>query len=174
MLTLTVASQSECSERYADTVVRLNLDRAWDSLHVLSAAAVSFARGINDTPKMVALLVMLPAIGAQRITGLIAVLIALGGLFNARRVGETMSRQIATLDPRRGLAANLATAFMVLVASRWGMPVSTTHVSCGALFGVGVLSGSARWRTIRDIIIAWVVTLPAAAVASDVAILVFH
>jgi PiT family inorganic phosphate transporter len=135
---------------------------------------VSFARGINDTPKMAALLAISPVIGAHETAVLLALMIALGGLFNARRVAETMSHQITRLDPRHGLAANLATAFVVLLASRWGMPVSTTHVSCGALFGVGALSGEARWRTIHGIIIAWTVTLPAAAALSAVAIVVLR
>jgi inorganic phosphate transporter, PiT family len=171
-LTLTVAPEAECRERYADTVVRVNADHGLDSLHVLSAGAVSFARGINDTPKMAALLTISPVIGTHETVGLLALVIALGGLFGARRVAETMSHRITRLEPRRGLAANLATAFMVLVASRWGMPVSTTHVSCGALFGVGALSGDARWQTIRGIIIAWMVTLPAAAAVSAAAIAV--
>jgi PiT family inorganic phosphate transporter len=46
------------------------------------------------------------------------------------------------------------------------MPVSTTHVSCGALFGIGVANGQARWRVIRTILLAWVLTLPVAALLS--------
>ncbi len=173
-LTVTVAPAAECSQRYAHAALHLNVDRGLDSLHVLSAGAVSFARGINDTPKIAALLAISPVIGAHETAGLLALMIALGGLFNARSVAETMSHQITRLDPRHGLAANLATAFMVLLASRWGMPVSTTHVSCGALFGVGALSGEARWRTIHGIIIAWLVTLPAAAALSAAAIVVLR
>lgn len=52
------------------------------------------------------------------------------------------------------------------------MPVSTTHVTCGALFGIGLVTGQARWRTITQILLAWVVTLPvAAALAATAAIL---
>lgn len=172
--TLTVAPEAECRERYVDAALRLNVDRGLDWLHVVSAAAVSFARGVNDTPKMAALLVISPLTGVRETVVLVGLVIALGGLLNARRVAETMSHRITILDPRRGLAANVATAFMVLLASRWGMPVSTTHVSCGALFGVGALSGGARWRTIRGIIIAWLVTLPAAAALSAAAIVVLR
>ncbi len=66
----------------------------------------------------------------------------------------------------QGLTANLVTAFLVLVASRFGLPVSTTHVSCGALFGIGTVTRQARWKTIRTIIAAWVTTLPIAALLS--------
>jgi PiT family inorganic phosphate transporter len=61
------------------------------------------------------------------------------------------------------LTANLATAFLVIWASRWGLPVSTTHVSCGSLFGIGAVTGQARWGAIGSIAIAWVTTLPVAA-----------
>jgi PiT family inorganic phosphate transporter len=80
---------------------------------------------------------------------------------NGAKVAESTSHQITRLDPRRGLAANLATASMVLLASRWGMPVSTTHVSCGALFGLVHYRARHAGGTIRGIIIAWLVTLPA-------------
>lgn len=52
---------------------------------------------------------------------------------------------------------------VVLFASRLGLPVSTTHVSCGALFGIGLITGQARWKTIGRILLAWVTTLPVAA-----------
>jgi len=168
MLTITVASEAECRQRYVDTAVELDVDQGLDYLHVLSAAAVSFARGVNDTPKIAALLVISTLAGIHETLAVLAFMIALGGLLGARHVAETMSHRITRLDPRHGLAANLATAFMVLAASRWGMPVSTTHVSCGALFGVGALSGDARWRIINGIMGAWLVTVPAAALLGAV------
>lgn len=171
VLTATVASEAECDRRYVEAPVRVSLNKGLDWLHVLSAAAVSFSRGVNDTPKIAALLVLSPFLAARESVFLVAVTIALGGLLSARSVAETMSRQITRLEPRGGLAANLATAFMVLVASRWGMPVSTTHVSCGALFGLGALSGEARWRIINGIIGAWLVTVPLAASLGAVSIL---
>jgi PiT family inorganic phosphate transporter len=51
----------------------------------------------------------------------------------------------------------------VIGASCFGLPVSTTHVNCGALFGIGAVTGQARWRTIGKILLAWVTTLPLAA-----------
>ena len=81
----------------------------------------------------------------------------------AKRVAETMSHGITDLSPGQGLTANLVTAALVIGASRLGMPVSTTHVSCGALFGIGASSGRAHWRTIAQIGLAWLITLPVAA-----------
>jgi PiT family inorganic phosphate transporter len=85
---------------------------------------------------------------------------AVGGLLNARRVAETMSRKITRMSPGQGLTANLVTSLLVTVASRFGLPVSTTHVSVGALFGIGTVNGTARWRTVLTILLAWGTTLP--------------
>ena len=54
-------------------------------------------------------------------------------------------------------------SFLVIIASKRGVPVSTTHVSCGALFGIGIANGKARWAVIRSIVLAWVLILPVAA-----------
>jgi len=78
-------------------------------------------------------------------------------------VAETMGRKITRLNPGQGLTANVITALMVTVASRFGLPVSTTHVSVGSLFGIGLVNGTARRKTILSILVAWVTTLPTAA-----------
>lgn len=163
VLTATIASGAQCSEQFPDAVARVDVSRSLDFVHVLSAGAVSFARGVNDTPKVAALLVVAPLLSVGNGTTLVAVAIAVGAIVGARRVAETMSHEITTLDPSKGLVANLSTAFVVLMVSRWGLPASTTHVSCGALFSVGALSGRARRRAIIGITGAWLATLPVAA-----------
>src|SRR5581483_9932042 len=90
----------------------------------------------------------------------VALVMAAGCVLGARRVAETMSRKITRMTPGQGLTANLVTAFMVTVASRLGLPVSTTHVSVGSLFGIGLVNRAARWRTVLTILLAWVTTLP--------------
>ncbi len=92
---------------------------------------------------------------------------ALGGLINARRVAETMSHKITELSHGQGLAANLSTALLVVFASKFGMPVSTTHVSVGSLFGIGLSSGQAHYRMIGTILLSWLLTLPCAAACSS-------
>jgi PiT family inorganic phosphate transporter len=89
---------------------------------------------------------------------------AIGGLLGARRVAETISHRVTTMNAEQGFAANVTTAILVLFASRFGLPVSTTHVSSGSLFGLGAVTRQARWDTIVHIALAWVVTLPCAAV----------
>ena len=160
-----VETQAVCQERYGGQLVGFPAQRAIDGLHYLSAGALSFARGLNDTPKIVALtLLALPALGAGSGSfAAVGMVIALGGLLGARRVAETMSKKITAMNPGQGLTANLITSALVLAASPLGLPLSTTHVSCGALFGIGAVTGQARWKTIGGILAAWLITLPLAA-----------
>jgi len=162
-VSLTVGVEQECFQRYAGSLAGVNVQTALDRLHYLSAGAVSFARGLNDTPKIVALLITAQAFNLPAALGLTAVAIALGGLISARRVAETMSHRITQMNHGQGLTANLITSCLVIFASKLGVPVSTTHVSCGALFGIGAVNGRARWTMIGTILLAWITTLPVAA-----------
>jgi PiT family inorganic phosphate transporter len=138
--------------------------RALDALHFLSAGAVCFARGMNDTPKMAALLGGVAWVGGVGSMTIIAVAMTLGGLLSARRVAETLAHQITDMNPGQGFAANLTTAMLVILGSIKGLPLSTTHVTVGALLGIGVTTGQAKWRTVIPVLLAWVITVPCAAV----------
>jgi len=137
-----------------------------DTLHFLSGGAVCFARGLNDTPKMAALLVGVGGLSVKGSMLLILVVMALGGLLGARQVAETLAHKITGMNPGQGFAANLATSVLTTTASFHGLPVSTTHVSVGALLGIGITTGQARWKTVTPVLMAWVVTLPSAALLS--------
>jgi PiT family inorganic phosphate transporter len=167
-LRLTVGQLEACVARYHGRVFGIDAQRLLDRLHGLSAGLVSFARGLNDAPKIVALLVAAAAMQVSLGTSLAAVGLAMaaGGLLNGRRVAQTMSHRITAMNHGQGFAANLVTAALVLAASRWGLPVSTTHVACGSLFGLGAVTRQGRWAIIRAIVLAWVVTLPVAAAAA--------
>ncbi len=158
-----VGVKPACMDRYTGRVVGVECDRAVHVMHYLSAGAVSFARGVNDTPKMAAILLLTGGLSAQAGITLVGIVIAIGGWLSARRVAETMGHRITGMNPGQGLVANLVTSTLVLGASALGMPVSTTHVSCGALFGIGTVTGQGRWGTIGAITLSWVVTLPVAA-----------
>lgn len=162
-LTVRVATEPHCQERYAGHFLGIRCQQAMDAAHFLSAGAVGFARGLNDTPKIAALLLLLPALGTRGGLVIVAAAIALGGLLGARRVAETMSHKITRMTPGQGFAANLSTGLLVLAASLFGLPVSTTHVSCGALFGIGLTTRQADLRVVRNILLSWLVTLPCAA-----------
>jgi PiT family inorganic phosphate transporter len=140
--------------------------RLLDALHFLSAGAVCFARGLNDTPKMAALLLGIGWLQGSAGMILIAIAMALGGLISARQVAETLAHKITGMNPGQGFAANLATALLVTTASLHGLPVSTTHVSVGALLGIGITTRQAKWRTVIPVLAAWVITLPVAALVA--------
>ena len=118
--------------------------------------------GLNDTPKIAALLLIVGPLKGFGSLLIVAVAMALGGLFNARRVADTMSHKLTDMNPGQGFAANLSTALLVTTASLHGMPVSTTHVSVGALLGMGTVTRQAKWRTIRPVLASWIITLPVA------------
>jgi PiT family inorganic phosphate transporter len=80
-----------------------------------------------------------------------------------------MSKKISGMNDGQALTANLATAFLVVIASRLGMPVSTTHVSVGAISGIGIVNGSADKSVIGAILLSWILTLPIAAAISALA-----
>ena len=167
-LRVIVDQQAQCAQRYSGTVFGVNAQSVLDACHYLSAGAVSFARGLNDAPKIVALGLSFGSWGLTQSVALVALAMAVGGLLDARRVAETVSRKITAMDHSEGFTANLITSLLVIGASRWGLPVSTTHVSCGALFGIGAANGQARWDVIRTILLAWLLTLPCAAIIAGV------
>lgn len=160
---LMVAPGQFCVERYRGRALGLPLQKVLDNLHYFSAGAVSFARGLNDTPKIVALLVSAQFLGLNYAVPIVGLLMAAGALLQARKVATTLSYRITGMNHGQGFTANLITSGLVILASRWGLPVSTTHVSCGALFGIGLVTGQARYRTILHILSAWLCTLPISA-----------
>lgn len=168
-LSVTSGDTVICRSRYQGSILGVEASDALDKLHYLSAGAVGFARGLNDTPKIAALLLVAPLFGGVGSVALVAATMALGGLLSARRVAEVMSQKITPMNHGQGFVANFVTSLIVIGASRFGMPVSTTHVSCGALFGIGAVTRQARVRTIATILSAWVTTLPAAAILGAVA-----
>lgn len=167
-ITASIGTEHECAARYEGSLVGIRASRLLNLLHGVSAAAVSFARGVNDTPKIAALLLAAPLLAPQHGVLIIGLAIAAGGLLHARRVAETMSRRITPMNPGQAFTGNLTAALLVLFASRLGLPVSTTHVTCGALFGIGMITGQARWAMIGQILLAWVITLPIAAALAAV------
>jgi PiT family inorganic phosphate transporter len=164
-----VAPREECAAHFRGSVFGIDAAALLNHLHILSAAAVSFARGANDTPKIAALLLTAPPLAPGHSVVIAGAAIAMGGLLSARRVAETMSHRITAMNTGQAFTGNLTAAMLVLFASRLGVPVSTTHVTCGALFGIGLVTGRARWGTIGRILLAWLVTLPVAAVSAAAA-----
>jgi PiT family inorganic phosphate transporter len=161
-----VGTTVTCEERYTGHFLGLKAKTFLDYAHFLSAGLVSFARGLNDTPKIAAILIAGSAISTLSSITLVSVSIALGGFFFSKRIAQTMSFNITKMNDGQGFSANLVTGIIVIFASKLGVPVSTTHVSCGSLFGIGTITGQGEWKVITKIISSWIITLPVAAVAS--------
>ncbi len=161
--TIAIDQLERCERRYAGAVFGVDAQSALDRLHVLTAGSVGFARGLNDAPKIAAIAVAAGALAPPGSIASVALAMAAGGLLAARRVAETMSFRITGMNHGQGFAANLVTSLLVMLASPLGLPVSTTHVACGALVGIGLVNGEARWSTILAILAAWMTTLPLAA-----------
>ena len=173
-LALSVDQQQNCIRRYDGQFFGIHAQAVVDRLHLFSAGAISFARGLNDTPKVAALMIGLSLLTDSQAVVLVGGAMLAGGLLMVRRVSQTMSRRITTMNDGQAFSANLTTAFLVIIASRWGLPVSTTHVSCGSLFGIGLLTKQGNSRVIGSIILAWVTTLPVAAVIGALCWIIFN
>jgi PiT family inorganic phosphate transporter len=152
-----------------------------DTIHWISSGLASFARGTNDAPKIVAILLISssattwPSSSSQLIAfGGIAVAMGLGSYFGGLRVTEILAEKVTKMNHAEGLSANLTTSTLVLASGSLGLPVSTTHISSSAIIGIGLLRGweTVHWTTVRDMVLAWVVTLPASALFACMAYLI--
>lgn len=161
-----MASQKENCEQSPDSSHKFEV---LDILHWLSAAMASFARGLNDAPKIAALALGAGALGAHLPIAtsfmIVAIAMGIGSLLAGLKVTQTLSEKVTPMTSQEGFAANLTTSVLVTIASRFGMPVSTTHVSSGAIFGIGLRhgKGTIKWKTVLEMIFAWIITLPVAA-----------
>jgi len=163
--TLRLAPMEQCQS--GPEMARFNIA---DGIHWFSAAAISFARGLNDTPKLVAVLLVAAAYNARLNYLVVAAAIAIGGALGAARVARTLSQRITPMATREAVTANLVAAAIVTLASPLALPVSTTHVTSGAIFGIGFLrKEEANWPKVREILLAWVATLPLGAAFAAIA-----
>jgi inorganic phosphate transporter, PiT family len=140
--------------------------RTVDTLHWLSSGTTSFFRGMNDVPKIVGIGVGAAAVAGMPLTAVYAlVVVAMScGALLGQRVVRTLACKVTRIEPDSGLAANAATSVLVGLASAYSLPVSTTHVSSGAIFGIGASrEGTLDWSALRGILVAWGVTLPVSA-----------
>ncbi len=155
----------------------LKVEKIFGYLQIMSACMMAFAHGSNDVANAIG---PLSAAVAILTTGLFAVevpvptwALALGGVGIVIglatwgwRVIETIGKKITELTPSRGFAAEFGAATTIVLASRLGMPISTTHTLVGAVLGVGFARGleAVNLTTTRDILISWIVTVPLGAI----------
>ena len=155
------------------------LDRWFRRLQLVSSAAYSMGHGGNDAQKTMGVIwLLLIANGVTTadhlplwvvVTCFLA--IGLGTMFGGWRIVKTMGQRITKLKPSGGFAAETAGAITLFLATHYGIPVSTTHTITGAIIGVGTTKGSSavRWGVAGNIVIAWLITIPASAAIAGLA-----
>jgi PiT family inorganic phosphate transporter len=157
------------------------VDRWFRRLQLVSSAAYSIGHGSNDAQKtmgIIWLLLISAGVTAQDsamppswVIVSCYVAIALGTMFGGWRIVKTMGQKITKLRPVGGFAAETGGAITLFMASSLGIPVSTTHTITGAIVGVGSAqrARAVRWGVAGNIVIAWIVTMPAAALMAALA-----
>jgi PiT family inorganic phosphate transporter len=148
-------------------------------LQLVSAAFMAFSHGSNDAQKTMGIVTLALVAGGiipEPIVPLWVILLAatamsLGTAAGGWRIMKTMGQKVVKLDPVHGFAAETTAATIILGASHFGMPVSTTHVISSAIIGVGASDrfSAVRWGVAGNIVTAWVLTIPASAAVAWVA-----
>jgi PiT family inorganic phosphate transporter len=157
------------------------VDRWFRRLQLVSSAAYSVGHGSNDAQKTMGIIwLLLIAAGVTSADAPMPpnwvivscyVAIAFGTMLGGWRIVKTMGQKITKLRPVGGFAAETGGAITLFLASSFGIPVSTTHTITGAIVGVGSAqrTSAVRWGLAGNIVIAWIVTMPAAALMAAAA-----
>jgi len=151
------------------------VNRVFRRLQVVSAGFVAFTHGTNDAQKtmgiMTLALIASGHLGPDAdpplwVIASAAAAMALGTYAGGWRIIRTLGQRVAKIDPPQGFAAETSTATTLWLTAHYGFPVSTTHTITGSVLGAGATRrfSAVRWGVAGNIVLAWVVTLPAAAV----------
>ena len=166
-------------DRYQQQQLKTSvLEKIMGKFQVMSACFVAFAHGSNDVGNAIAPLAAIVYILNTNTVPISSLdipiwVLVLGGLgivaglaVQGKNVIATVGENIISLVPSTGFCAEIATASTILIASRIGLPVSTSHALVGSVIGIGLVSRNqdVRWSTIKSVVLAWVVTLPVAAI----------
>jgi len=155
------------------------VDRWFRRLQLVSSALYSIGHGSNDAQKTMGiiwlLLISANVTTRDHLPGWVIVscyvAIAMGTLFGGWRIVKTMGQRITKLRPVGGFAAETGGAISLFLASSFGIPVSTTHTITGSIVGVGSVqrASAVRWGVAGNIVIAWMITIPASALMAALA-----
>lgn len=142
-------------------------------LQVFSSAAMALSHGSNDAQKSMGMITLALLAGGHIDKAEVplwvklacAIVMALGTAAGGWRIIKTLGHKIIRLEPVHGFAAETAGAAVILTASHYGMPISTTHAITASIFGVGASKrlSAVRWQVAKSVLWAWVITIPATA-----------
>ena len=159
-------------------VHRRPLGRAFRRLQVVSAGFMAFSHGSNDAQKTMGIITLalfsagvIPDVSVPVwVIVISATALSLGTAIGGWRIMRTMGHRVADLEPVHGFAAETTSATILFTTAHFGIPVSTTHVISSAIMGVGSSRGprGVRWGVARRILVAWVLTIPAAAIVAAI------
>lgn len=149
-------------------------ERTFRFLHLISSAAYSLSHGLNDAQKTMGIITVLLystgyLSGEFEVPHWVAIscyiAIALGTLSGGWKIIETMGSRITKLSQHQGFSASAGGSIMVFAASLMGIPVSTTHTITGCIIGAGTArrASAVRWGVAGNVMVAWVITIPASA-----------
>ena len=149
-------------------------EKSFRAMHLVSSAAYSLSHGLNDAQKTMGIITVLLystgyLSGDFHVPHWVAiacyVAIALGTATGGWRIIETMGSRITKLSQHQGFSASTAGSLVIFGASALGIPVSTTHTITGSIIGAGVArrASAVRWGVAREVVTAWVITIPASA-----------
>jgi PiT family inorganic phosphate transporter len=171
--------ESEQRYRYhTDSLEYQSVEKLFAYLQILSACFVAFAHGANDVANAIgpmSAVISVALAGGESVAAKAPVplwVLALGGIGIVIglatwgwRVMETIGRQITALTPTRGFCAEFGAATTIVLATKLGLPISTTHTLVGAVLGVGFARGigAVNLAIVRDVALSWIVTIPAGA-----------
>lgn len=158
------------------------VEKIMGKFQVISACFVAFAHGSNDVGNAIAPLgIIVYIINTNSVPinelNIQTWILILGGLgivaglaVQGKKVIATVGENIISLVPSTGFCAEISTATTILLASRIGLPVSTSHALVGSVIGIGLIAKNQeiRWSTIKSVVLAWVITIPVAAMLSAV------
>ena len=163
---------------------RKPMARVFRRLQVISAGYMAFAHGSNDAQKTMGIITLalfsagvIPTIEVPTWVIIVsATALSLGTAVGGWRIMHTMGHRVVELEPVHGFAAETTAATVLIGTAQLGMPVSTTHVISSAIMGVGSARGpkGVRWGVARRILLAWIITIPAAAIMAAAAWFILH
>lgn len=144
-------------------------------LQVLSTAFLSFSHGANDAQKTMGIITLTlfncKLISTCNVPGWVilacAFCMSLGTMSGGLRIIRTLSTRVAKLKPPSGFAAELSSAAILFIGSRFGIPLSTTHAVSGSIMGAGI-TGKINWGVVKNMVIAWVLTFPVCALLAGI------
>lgn len=166
------------------TELRKTIDRIFSWFQIFTASSFAFSHGANDISNALGPFAAILDVFKNGVINpttpvpfpvmmMFGVSLVVGLWFLGREVIATVGSKLAKIRPTTGFSAELGASMVVLLATQFGIPVSSTHILIGAILGIGVYNKNANWQTMKPIGLAWIITLPAAGLLASGTFLAF-